>query len=138
MLKDIMTSHYNRDRTDDPIKIIKTSGLISTTAEMHKLSYDQMPGGALIVADRDILTSLWYSCHTKPRSLDILSFCRDKMHFELLNRPSVIIFVTSFDVEVVRTALYSKTGFSKSHEFTAYYLEFEEGYVQKLQNLIGF
>lgn len=138
MLKDIMTAHYNRGRMDDPIKVINTSGLISTAAEMHKLSYDQIPGGALIVADREMMSSIWYSCYTKPRTLDIRSFCTDKMHFELLNRPPVIIFVTSLDIEMIRVALYSKTGFSKPYEFTAYYLQFEEGYVQKLRNLIGF
>ncbi|AFN69741.1 hypothetical protein Aes012_111 [Aeromonas phage Aes012] len=137
MLKDIMTEHFNRDSADDPIKVIKTSGVIYTASLMHKLSYDQLPGGALIVADRDIAHDIWCACD-KPKMLDTLSFCKDKMHFELLHRPPVIIFVTSANVESIRTALFSKTGFSKSTEFTAYYLEQCDGYVQKLRNLIGF
>lgn len=126
MLSEIMKSHQNRSADSDPLKIIKTSSLISTACQVHKLSYDQLPGGALIVADRDKITQLWGRSENKARMLDTLSFCRDKMHFELLNRPPVIIFVTELSIDCIRAALYSKTGFSKPHEFTAYYLQYGE------------
>ncbi|UYD57435.1 hypothetical protein OFDDKENP_00059 [Aeromonas phage B614] len=104
------------------VNVVETNDPIKTLARLHKLSYDELPGGALIVTDLDLSNVTWHNCK-RPRMLDTLSFCRNKMHFELMGRPPVIIFNTKVSLDEIRIALFSKTGFSKSTEFTAYYVK---------------
>ncbi|AAQ81431.1 hypothetical protein 44RRORF112c [Aeromonas phage 44RR2.8t] len=122
------------DNFFESVTVVNAHDTIATTVKLHKLSYDQLPGGALIVADRDIITSIRRAGGNKPRMLDAMSFCRDKMHFELLGRPPVIIFNTQTPLTDIRIALYSKTGFSKSTEFTAYYVRYKESTMRNLVN----
>ncbi|UOX40498.1 hypothetical protein UGMREWDR_CDS0185 [Aeromonas phage GomatiRiver_11] len=109
----------------DFINVIKSHDPLSAVAKLHKLSYDLIPGGALIVTDSNDMTMTWHLC-ASPRMLDTLSFCNDKMHFELIGRPPVIIFNTKKSIEEIGVALFSKTGFSKPSEFTAYYVMYQE------------
>ncbi|QBX32804.1 hypothetical protein Asfd1_178 [Aeromonas phage Asfd_1] len=109
----------------DCITVVKSHDILGATAKLHKLSYDLIPGGALIVTDGDMMHMTWHLCKS-PRMLDTLSFCQDKMHFELIGRPPVIIFNTKKPIEEIAVALFSKTGFHKPSQFTAYYVMYQE------------
>lgn len=110
------------DEFADSVKIVDASDVIAITKILHKKSHKSLPGGALIVADRDLMNQIRITIGGKPRMLDTLSFCTNPMHFELLGRPPVIIFATENPVNDIRVALLSKTGFSKASEFSAHYV----------------
>lgn len=116
------------------LKVVGASDVISKAVKLHKLSKEQLPGGALIVADRDRIPEL--TGRLKPcRYLDTLSFCRTTHQFEQLGRPPVIIFVTSVPLQDIEIALLTKTGFHKHSQFEAYYVE-HSTFVQRTRSFL--